>query len=50
MRNRGPIYWNWSDVQLETRTHEEELDNGTKIDVQTRISRTGVPRCLLVST
>jgi len=41
MRNRGPIYWNWSDVKLETRTHAEELDNGTKIDVQARISRTG---------
>jgi hypothetical protein len=41
MRNRGPIYWNWSDVQLQTRTHEEELDNGTKIDVQARTSRTG---------
>jgi hypothetical protein len=41
MRNRGPVYWNWSDAQLQTSSHEEELDNGTKIDVQARISRTG---------
>jgi hypothetical protein len=41
MRNRGPTYWNWNDAQLQTITHEEELDDGTKIDVQARISRTG---------
>lgn len=41
MRNRGPVYWNWSDVQLQTMTHEEELNDGTKIDVKARISRTG---------
>lgn len=41
MKNRGPTFWSWSDAQLQTKTHEEELDDGTKIDVQTRISRTG---------
>jgi hypothetical protein len=41
MRNRGPAYWNWIDAQLQTRTHEEELDDGTMIDVQVRTSRTG---------
>jgi len=41
MRNRGPVYWNWNDAQLRTTTHEEELDNGTKIDVRARLSRTG---------
>jgi hypothetical protein len=41
MRNRGPVYWNWNDAQLNTTAHEEELDNGTKIDVRARISRSG---------
>lgn len=41
MKNRGAAFWSWSDAQLQTKTHEEELDDGTKIDVQARISRTG---------
>jgi hypothetical protein len=41
MKNRGSTFWSWSDAQLQTKTYEEELDDGTKIDVQARISRTG---------
>lgn len=41
MRNRGPTFWNWSDSQLQTRTHEEELDDGLQFDVHVRLSRTG---------
>ncbi|MGI4840303.1 MAG: hypothetical protein ACRYF9_22100 [Janthinobacterium lividum] len=41
MKNRGPTFWRWSDAQLQTKTFEEELEDGTKIDVQARLSRTG---------
>jgi len=41
MKNRGPTFWSWSDAQLQATAHEEELDDGTKIDVQARISKTG---------
>jgi hypothetical protein len=41
MKNRGSTFWSWSDAQLQTKTYEEELDDGTKIDVQARLSRTG---------
>lgn len=41
MRNRGACFWAWTDTRLQTRTHDEQLDDGTEIDVQVRISRTG---------
>jgi len=41
MRVRGDVYWNWADPTLHHRTHEETLDDGTYIDVQVRLSRTG---------
>lgn len=41
MKNRGPTFWSWSDAQLQTKTFEEQLDDGIEIDVQSRISRTG---------
>ena len=42
MRNRGDKYWAWVDSKLHTRCHDQELANGTKIDVQVRLSPTGV--------
>lgn len=41
MRTRGAKYWAWADVHLHCRTHEEELSDGTTLDVQARLSRTG---------
>lgn len=41
MRTRGQKYWKWADVQLHCRTHEEVLSDGTYLDVQARLSRTG---------
>jgi len=41
MRTRGSTYWEWADPALHTRTHDEVLDDGTAINVQVRLSRTG---------
>lgn len=41
MRVRGDIFWKWADPTLHHRTHDETLDDGTHIDVQVRLSRTG---------
>lgn len=41
MRIRGDIFWNWADSTLHHRTHDETLSDGTFIDVQVRLSRTG---------
>jgi len=41
MRMRGDVYWQWSDPTLHHRDHDETLDDGTSIDVQVRLSRTG---------
>lgn len=41
MRIRGDVFWDWADPVLHHRTHDEELDDGTTIDVQVRLSRTG---------
>jgi len=41
MRIRGDIYWQWADPTLHHREHDETLDDGTFIDVQVRLSRTG---------
>ncbi|MFT0516297.1 MULTISPECIES: hypothetical protein [Pseudomonas] len=41
MRIRGDVFWNWAEPTLHHRTHDEALDNGTTIDVQVRLSRTG---------
>lgn len=39
MRRRGTQYWLWSNTQLQVRSHEEVLPDGTQVDVQARISR-----------
>lgn len=41
MRVRGNVFWNWADPQLHHRAHDETLDDGTHIDVQVRLSKTG---------
>lgn len=41
MRIRGDVFWDWADPTLHHRSHEETLSDGTYIDVQVRLSRTG---------
>ncbi|MCT8166873.1 MULTISPECIES: hypothetical protein [unclassified Pseudomonas] len=41
MRVRGNVFWDWADPQLHHRAHDETLDDGTHIDVQVRLSKTG---------
>ncbi|MBA1200438.1 hypothetical protein G7009_01300 [Pseudomonas capeferrum] len=41
MRKRGVLFWEWIDPALHHRIHDEKLDDGTFIDVQVRLSRTG---------
>lgn len=47
MNYRGDLFWDWADPSLHHRHHDEILDDGTKIDVQTRLSRTGETQLLL---
>jgi len=47
MRVRGDIYWSWADPNLHHRTHEETLDDGTFIDVQVRLARTGATQLFI---
>lgn len=47
MRIRGPAYWDWADPKLHHRTHDEILDDGTMIDVQVRLSRTGTTQMFI---
>lgn len=41
MRIRGEVFWEWADPTLHHRAHDETLSDGTHIDVQVRLSRTG---------
>lgn len=41
MRIRGDVFWAWADPTLHHRTHDDTLEDGTHIDVQVRLSRTG---------
>ena len=47
MRIRGDAFWNWADPTLHHRTHDETLGDGTTIDVQVRLSRTGDTQMLI---
>ncbi|WP_410480511.1 hypothetical protein ACJ70E_13155 [Pseudomonas plecoglossicida] len=47
MRMRGNVYWTWADPTLHHQTHEETLHDGTHIDVQVRLSRTGSTQLFL---
>ncbi|WP_248920501.1 hypothetical protein [Pseudomonas entomophila] len=41
MRRRGEKFLAWIDPALHLRHHDEALDDGRSIDVQSRLSRTG---------
>lgn len=41
MRIRGDVFWGWADPTLHHRSHDETLNDGTYIDDQVRLSRTG---------
>ncbi|MFJ2548579.1 hypothetical protein ACIOVF_19200 [Pseudomonas sp. NPDC087612] len=47
MRTRGDKYWGWADPALHSQSHEEALGDGTSIDVQVRLSRTGVTQMFI---
>ncbi|MEW2971566.1 hypothetical protein EGJ22_08230 [Pseudomonas sp. p99-361] len=47
MKNRGARFWEWADHQLHHRSHDEKLSDGTTIDVQSRLSRTGVAQLFI---
>jgi len=47
MRIREETYWAWADSQLHSRSHDEELSDGTSIDVQVRLSRIGATQMFL---
>lgn len=41
MRIRGKIFWSWADPTFPHLSHDETFSDGTYIDVQARLSRTG---------
>lgn len=47
MRQRGERYWAWADPTLHCRTHDETLDDGTMINVQVRLSATGITQMFI---
>lgn len=47
MRIRSDVFWAWADPTLHHRTHDETLDDGTSIDVQVRLSRTGTTQMFI---
>lgn len=47
MRIRGEVFWAWADPTLHHRTHAERLGDGTYIDVQVRMSRTGITQMFI---
>ncbi|MBC3409757.1 hypothetical protein HU720_00360 [Pseudomonas sp. SWRI51] len=47
MRIREETYWQWADAHLHSRCHDEELSDGTSIDVQVRLSRLGATQLFL---
>lgn len=47
MRIRGEVFWEWADPTLHHRTHDETLSDGTYIDVQVRLSRTGTTQMFI---
>ncbi|MFV3290481.1 hypothetical protein ACNFBR_17245 [Pseudomonas sp. NY11955] len=47
MRIRGDVFWAWADPALPHRGHDETLNDGTAIEVQTRLSRTGATQVFI---
>lgn len=47
MKKRGETYRQWCDPILHHQTHEQTLDDGTCLEVQTRLSRTGATQLFI---
>ncbi|MNG78991.1 hypothetical protein D3C81_325170 [compost metagenome] len=47
MKIRGNVFWAWADPTLHHRTHDETLNDGTRIDVQVRLSRTRITQMFI---
>jgi len=47
MRIRGDVFWDWADPTLHHRTQAETFSDGTFIDVQVRLSRTGMTQMFI---
>lgn len=47
MRTRGSKYWAWADPMLHSRCHEEVCSDGNIIDVQVRLSCTGLTQLFI---
>lgn len=47
MKKRGSTFWEWADKDLHHRSHDEELSDGTSIDVQVRLDRNGVTQLFI---
>ncbi|MEN5301125.1 MULTISPECIES: hypothetical protein [unclassified Pseudomonas] len=47
MKRRGETYRQWCDPILHHQTHEEALDNGACLEVQSRLSRTGATQLFI---
>ena len=47
MKRRGETYRQWCDPILHHQTHEEALDNGVCLEVQSRLSRTGATQLFI---
>lgn len=41
MRHPGAVFWAWADPTLQHHTHQEELADGARLDIQVRLSRIG---------
>lgn len=47
MRIRGDVFWKWADPVLHHRNHDETMPDGTVIEVQARLSRTGATQVFI---
>ncbi|WP_282355107.1 hypothetical protein [Pseudomonas sp. PS01303] len=47
MQHRGSQYWAWSDCQLPSQSHDEELSDGTQVNALVRVSRQGVTQLFI---
>ncbi|WP_228533820.1 hypothetical protein [Pseudomonas sp. UFMG81] len=47
MRIRGKKYREWAGVHIHVRVHEEVFSDGTLLEVQTRLSRTGATQLFI---
>ncbi|MCS3837293.1 hypothetical protein HNR03_001891 [Pseudomonas sp. JAI111] len=47
MRRRGAQFWLWTNTRLPLHTHEEVLSDGVQVEVQARVSHTGVTQVFI---